>query len=152
MFRGITRFFKRLFGNKSKPPPTKTKVVSAKNRNVSATGTFEHVTLYDLLVTLIHGNKSGKLRIRIEQEQAVLLVVKGKLVNAMFKGLMGEDAVMAIFSAVDESDDTEFFAETLGHDAVPSSISFIETSMDQLLLKIANQLDHQRQIALGQQA
>jgi hypothetical protein len=143
MFQAMLAFWRRLTGT-TMPQPSK--LASARERNVHATGTFQDATLYDLLIALIQGGKTARLRIHIESEKAIILIVRGKIVNALYHDYIGETAVLEIFSDVDSCADAEYFAEGLAESAVPTASSSITSSMDQLLFKIAMQLEKRRQL------
>ena len=110
-----------------------------------ATGNFEHVTLFDLLVTLTQGTKTGKIDIRIDQDPAVIIVTEGVITTALYQSCIGEEAILQIFTAVDGNPNCEFVIRKLNPSHTPAPTSIVPTSMDQLLFKIATSLDQQRQ-------
>jgi CheY-like chemotaxis protein len=117
-----------------------------KNRTVGASGTLEIFTLFDLAVSLTSNSKIGTLHIRIASEEGSIFFFKGALTHAEFKHLVGEAALMAIFSMADQyKSDTEFIFEPREFETLPSDCSTIQTSIDKLLFNVAVNLDHQRE-------
>ena len=130
--------------NKAKKP-AKAQQASAKDRSVSVTGTFEDISLYDLLITLVHSRKSGKVEIQINQERAQMLVLKGEIVRAIYKGLQAEDAIHAIFADIDDYADSIFFVRNVDPTKLEHITSNFTTEMNTLLLNVANSLDEKRE-------
>jgi CheY-like chemotaxis protein len=117
-----------------------------KNRTIGASGTLEIFTLFDLAVSLTSNLKVGALHIRIAKEEGGIFFFKGALTHAEFKSLIGEPALLAIFSMADQfKSDTEFIFEPLEFDRLPLDVSSIQTPIDKLLFTVAVELDHQRE-------
>lgn len=116
------------------------------NPNVFATGTFEHVTLYDLMVTLTHGRKSGKVDIHIGTHKALILVLEGEIITALYQGSVGDEAVVQIFTDAEEQKDAEFFISKVNPKASIGGRT-VRTPTDKLLFQVAMALDEKRQVA-----
>jgi len=112
--------------------------------NVFATGTFEHVTLYDLMLTLVHGNKNGKVDIQIGQHKAMMIVLSGKLVTAFYKENMGDEAVLRIFTETEDHPNAEFFVQAVDPLDFPERAHTVKTPTDKLLFDVAMALDAKR--------
>lgn len=112
--------------------------------NVFATGTFEHVTLYDLMLTLVHGNKNGKVDIQIGQHKAMMIVLSGKLVTAFYKAYMGDEAILNIFTETEDHPDAEFFVQAVDPLDYPERSHTVKTPTDKLLFDVAMALDEKR--------
>ena len=121
---------------------------AAENKpNVFATGTFEHVTLYDLMVTLTHGRKSGKVDIRIGTHKALILVLEGEIVTALYQGSVGDEAVVRIFTDAEDQTDAEFFISKVNPKGSIGGRT-VRTPTDKLLFQVAMALDEKRQVAV----
>lgn len=109
----------------------------------SASGTFEAFTLFDLLVTLTQKPESCKLHLLIAGEEALVVIEQQRIVFASYQEQLGEEAVMSIFSALEDDSAAEFLLEPLSPDA-PSEAQTIKASLEQLLLAVATMLDQRR--------
>ena len=112
--------------------------------NVFATGTFEHVTLYDLMLTLVHGNKNGKVDIHIGNHKAMMIVLSGKLITAFYKENLGDEAVLRIFTETEDHPNAEFFVQAVDPLDYPERSHTIKTPTDKLLFDVAMALDAKR--------
>ena len=108
-----------------------------------ASGTFEAFTLFDLLVTLTHKPEPYRLYLLIGSEEAVIVVKDRHVVMASYQELLGEEAVMEIFRALESDHAAEFLLEPY-HAASADAAYAIQTPLEQLLLKVATMLDKQR--------
>lgn len=114
--------------------------------HVKLSGTFEALSLFDLVTSLNRGRKSGRLVVAVGQAEAVLHFDEGSLIHAHLDRANGEEAVMAIFSAVERAP-----ASAFGFSAAPGEpgggLATIQTSVDKLLLQAAVALDEQKRVA-----
>jgi Domain of unknown function (DUF4388) len=106
------------------------------------TGTFEVMSLFDLIVSLTHSRKSGDLCIQLAEAEAKVTIRAGRITHATYKGKVGEDALLLTFSAVEEDQGAEFVLRGLNTNDF--SVSTINTPIDQLLLKVAVGMDHSK--------
>jgi CheY-like chemotaxis protein len=106
------------------------------------TGTFEVMSLFDLIVSLTHSRKSGDLCIQLAEAEAKVTIRAGRITHATYKGKVGEDALLLTFNAVEEDQGAEFVLR--GLNATDQTISTINTPIDQLLLKVAVGMDHSK--------
>lgn len=107
-------------------------------------GTFEAFTLFDLLVTLTQKPEPRRLYVLIGDEEAIIVTQERRLVAAGYRGQVGKDALMAIFSALEDDPNAEFVLEPAGSHGLDPHAWTITTPLDQLLLEVASMLDRQR--------
>jgi CheY-like chemotaxis protein len=113
---------------------------------VKISGTLEVMTLFDLVLSLTQKRNSGQLFLLLGAVEAVLAFEQGKLVHAAHQDLTGEAAVLKIFHEAELHPSTEFFFEP-GELRLPPGGATLHTSVQELLLKVAVELDHLRQPA-----
>ncbi len=106
------------------------------------TGTFEVMSLFDLIVSLTHSRKSGDLCIQLAEAEAKVTIRAGRITHAMYKGKVGEDALLLTFTAVEADQGAEFVLRGLNTNDL--AVSTINTPIDQLLLKVAVGMDHHK--------
>ncbi len=106
------------------------------------TGTFEVLSLFDLIVSLTHGQKSGDLCIQLAKAEARVTIRSGRVTHATYQGKVGEDALLMTFTAVEADQGAEFVLR--GLNAATGERSTIDTPIDQLLLKVAVGMDHHK--------
>ena len=107
---------------------------------VKLSGTLEALTLFDLVVSLGQGKRSGRLVVLIGSAEGTLYLKGGRLNHATFFETTGEDAVQEIFARVHHEPETPF----LFVGGVPAKTpKTIRTSLDKLLLQVAVNLDEQ---------
>ena len=107
---------------------------------VKISGTLEALTLFDLVVSLGQGKRSGRLVVLIGDLEGTLFLKGGRLNHATFAEATGEDAVQEIFARVHHEPETSF----LFVGGVPAKTpKTIRTSLDKLLLQVAVGLDEQ---------
>lgn len=128
-------------GNLAEPPPRGRTDGKGK---VKVSGTFEALTLFDLVSALSHGRKSGQLVILIGDAEAVLYLDAGNLSHAHMGRANGEEAVMAIFSGVERNPGSEF--SFLMSDEFGGGLVTVQTPVDKLLLQAAVALDEQKRV------
>ena len=109
-------------------------------------GTFEALPLFDLVTSLNRGRKSGRLVIQALDAEAVLHFDEGNLVHAHFDRANGEEAVMAIFAAV-EFTPASSFDFLAAPDGPGGGLVTIQTPVDRLLIQAAVALDEQKRVA-----
>jgi|GEM_PF-1434695 len=108
-----------------------------------ASGTFEAFTLFDLLVTLAQKPESYRLYLLIGGEEAVIIVKERHVVMASYQDKLGEEAVMSIFSTLENDHAAEFLLEPFDPGQQGDTWT-IKTPLEQLLLAVATMLDKQR--------
>jgi CheY-like chemotaxis protein len=116
--------------------------VRSSNTDARLTGTFEVMSLFDLIVSLTHSRKSGDLCIQLAEAEAKVTIRAGRITHATYKGKVGEDALLLTFTAVEEDQGAEFVLR--GLNANDLTVSTINTPIDQLLLKVAVGMDHSK--------
>ena len=121
---------------------------STLHRNdAKVSGTLEVFTLFDLVVSLTQKENSGRLYVLLGDTETVMFFEKGRFVHAEYEAIIGEDAVVRIFAEADKYKDAEFFFEP-SNVPLPQGSSTIHTTVQELLLKVAVELDHERESAL----
>lgn len=114
--------------------------------HATLSGTFEAIPLFDLVTSLNRGRKSGRLVIRTGDAEAVLHFDEGNLAHAHLDRANGEEAVMAIFAAVELEPASAFdFVPTPGEPG--GGLVTIQTPVDRLLIQAAVALDEQKRVA-----
>jgi CheY-like chemotaxis protein len=113
--------------------------IRSSSTDARLTGTFEVMSLFDLIVSLTHSRKSGDLCIQLAEAEARVTIRAGRITHATYKGKVGEDALLLTFSAVEEDQGAEFVLR--GLNTSDQSVSTINTPIDQLLLKVAVGMD-----------
>jgi CheY-like chemotaxis protein len=108
------------------------------------TGTFEVLSLFDLIVSLTHGQKSGDLCIQLASAEAKITIRSGRVTHATYQGKVGEDALLLTFTAVEKDQGAEFVLRGLHATDKAQSAHTINTPIDQLLLKVAVGMDHHK--------
>ncbi len=108
-----------------------------------ASGTFEAFTLFDLLVTLTQKPEPYRLHLLIGGEEAVIVVKDRHVVMASYQDKLGEEAVMSIFSTLENDHAAEFLLEPFDA-GLNEEVWAIKTPLEQLLLAVATMLDKQR--------
>jgi CheY-like chemotaxis protein len=109
-----------------------------------ASGTLEVLTLFDLCLSLSQSKQSGKLLLLFAEKKAWFLFKEGLVINAEMGRLSGEEAITATFKAANEHPKAEFFFEKLDKTSLANT-SPICASIDEMLLKVAVELDHSAQ-------
>ena len=101
-------------------------------------GSFEHVTLVDLVQMLVAARHDGKLEIEAENTSGQLYLREGQVVHAVSEKEIGEEAFLRLLQATRGSG---FFVFINGiFDSVDASI---EKRTDHLLLGLANRIDEE---------
>jgi CheY-like chemotaxis protein len=118
----------------------------ASSNDPRLTGTFEVLSLFDLIVSLTQGRKSGDLCIQLAAAEAKVTIQAGRVTHATYQGKVGEDALLLTFTAVEEDQGAEFVLR--GLNASDLAVSTINTPIDQLLLKVAVGMDHRKRAGL----
>lgn len=108
------------------------------------TGTFEVMSLFDLIVSLTQGKKSGDLCIQLASTQARVTIRSGRVTHATYQGKVGEDALLMTFTAVEADQGAEFVLRGPNANAGGRTEATIDTPIDQLLLKVAVGMDHNK--------
>lgn len=108
-------------------------------------GTLEVLTLFDLMMSLNQNQHSGKLYLRIDDEEAAVVVKTGELVHAEMAGLVGEKALMQIFLKSEDNNDTEFYFERIEDSEAVEAYNSISGTTKEMLFKVAIELDHLRE-------
>ena len=114
---------------------------------MKVSGTLEVFTLFDLVVSLTQKENSGKLYVLLGDTESAMFFEKGRFVHAEFEGIVGEGAVVRIFAEADKYTDAEFFFEP-SETPLPRGSTTIRSTVQELLLKVAVELDHEREAAL----
>ena len=116
---------------------------------VKISGTLEALTLFDLVVSLGQGKRSGRLVVFSSDgsggdAQGTLYLKAGHLIHAALAETTGQGAVQTIFAGVHHKPQTRFLFVGGLPDKTPKTI---HTSLDKLLLQVAVNLDEQGVLA-----
>lgn len=117
-----------------------------KRPGVKISGTLEVMTLFDLVLSLTQKRNSGRLYLLIGSVEATLVFEQGRFVHAAYQELTGEAAVLKIFLEAELRPSTEFFFEPAEVHLPPGGAT-LHTSVQEILLKVAVELDHQRELS-----
>ncbi len=136
---GFLKWFRRAPRQRHAP---KTTPALTTPKNVFATGNFEHISLYDLLVTFSINGKSAKISISVKGRRAMLYVSGGELQLAMYHAWMGKEAVIHIFQDIEEDPSSQFLIKPIlgTANSNPANIA-----LKPLLKEIATMLDNYRE-------
>ena len=126
------------------PPPEVPKRLSKGRQHM--TGTFEIITLFDLLVSLSQAGRTSKLHVWLSGREACIYLQRGNVVHAEFGPYSGREAFNHIFMHNEQSSTTQFMVEGLDDIGLNPTI---HESVSQLLLEVAVELDHVRNNKLG---
>lgn len=110
---------------------------------VKISGTLEALSLFDLVVSLGQGQRSGRLVVVNGDHEGILYLTGGRLNHATFAEAAGEDAVQEIFARVHDQPQTRFLFVS---GVPPKTPKTVHTSLDKLLLQIAVNLDEQAEV------
>ena len=105
---------------------------------VKVSGTLEALTLFDLVVSLGQGKRTGRLVVLVGETEGVIFLKEGRLCHATLQERRGEDALQFIFAAVHHAPQTPFL---FAHGLPAKTPKTIRTSLDKLLLQVAVNLD-----------
>ena len=105
---------------------------------VKVSGTLEALTLFDLVVSLGQGKRTGRLVVLIGEREGTLYLKEGRLCHAAFSERSGEDALQLIFARVHHAPQTLFL---FVYGLPAKTPTTIRTSLDKLLLQVAVNLD-----------
>jgi hypothetical protein len=108
-------------------------------------GTVDIDTLYDLIISLTHNNKSSKVLVYVGFSEATLLIFKGRLVHAEFNRFAGEEGLMQMLAKAESYPSMDFMLEPFERESVPEELVTIRTPTQRLLLETAAELDHRRE-------
>ncbi len=143
----MVAFLKKLFsfGTKRAEKPSPPRNAEAKKPstapvNVFATGNFEHFSLYDILVVFSANNKSAKITILVKGKRAMINVANGYLELAIYHAWMGKDAVIHIFSDIEDDPQSQFVIKP----HVPQMPAGKGLRLEPLLQEVAQMLDKKR--------
>jgi len=114
-------------------------------RSPQISGTLEVLTLFDLMMSLNQNRHSGKLYLRIADEEATVVLRSGEIVHAEIQAFTGEQALIQIFLLSEGTQDTEFYFERMTNDPSLDAFNSIKQSSKELLFKVAIELDHMRE-------
>ena len=122
---------------------------------IKASGTLEVLTLFDLVLSLSQGGKSGTLFVLLDTSEVRMFFEKGLVIGGMIENLTGEAAIVESFRRANDLPSAEFFFEAAS-EPFHSSFHTMKLPINELLLKVAVALDHHRahaeaQVTKGQQ-
>ncbi|MCA9838368.1 MAG: DUF4388 domain-containing protein [Trueperaceae bacterium] len=135
-------FLKRLFqGKKQKPPQRQeSKKVAPPPLNIFATGNFEHFSLYDIMVVFSSNHKAAKITIAVKGRRAMIHLSNGYLELAMYHAWMGREAVLHIFSDIEDDAQAQFLIKP----HTPQLPAGKGIKLEPLLKEVAQMLDKKR--------
>jgi len=131
------------------PPPVPSPELPrrlASEANPHMTGTFEIITLFDLLVSLSQAGRTSKLRVWLSGREACIYLCQGRVIHAEFGHYRGREAFTHIFVCNEQASNTQFMVEGLDTIGLRPTI---HQSINQLLLEVAVELDQVRNNKLG---
>ena len=114
--------------------------------DVKLRGTFEALTLFDIVSSLKHSKRSGQLIVTVDGGEAMMQLREGRLIHACCERAVGEEAVTTIFARADGDPETEFRFESSAEVLAAQELVTIDTPVDKLLLQVAVALDEQRRV------
>ncbi len=111
--------------------------------SAKASGSFEVLTLFDLVTSLTQKKNSGTLLLRLGLTNATLVFDAGQLVHARFGSASGEAALISSFLAA-ESDPDASYEFVKDSPPLPEEAYTLHAPVQELLLTVAVKLDHHR--------
>ena len=122
---------------------------------IKASGTLEVLTLFDLVLSLSQGGKTGTLFVLLDTSEVRMFFEKGLVIGGQIENLTGEEAIIESFRRANDLPSAEFFFEATSEPFHPSYHT-TKLPINELLLKVAVALDHHRakteaQVTKGQQ-
>ena len=111
--------------------------------HAKATGSFEVLTLFDLVTSLTQKKNSGTLLLRLGLSNATFVFDNGQLVHARLGNVSGEAALVSSFLAAESEPDAsyEFVKDS---PPLPKEAYTLHAPVQELLLTVAVKLDHYR--------
>ena len=114
--------------------------------DVKMSGTFEALTLFDIVTSLKHSKRSGQLVVAAGEAEATMQLRGGRLIHASFERAVGEDAVTAIFARADRDPKAHFRFLSSAELLAAQELVTVNTPVDKLLLQVAVALDEKRRV------
>jgi hypothetical protein len=118
-----------------------TGVVRSFTKTVTISGTFEFLTLYDLLLNLTYSAKGSKIYTLVDDNEAEVIIHHGQVIAAAYRNIIGERALLKLFEDTRERSDIEFVVESLAEPFDPAHFRTIHLPLEQLLMAIVMQLE-----------
>ena len=111
--------------------------------SAKASGSFEVLTLFDLVTSLTQKKNSGTLLLRLGLTNATFVFDEGRLVHARSGNVSGEAALISSFLAAESEPDAryEFVKDS---PPLPKEAYTLHAPVQELLLTVAVKLDHYR--------
>ena len=127
----------------SRGSPLRTPTPPEDAGGAKATGSFEVLTLFDLITSLTQKKNSGTLLLRLGLVNATFVLDEGKLVHARCGHVSGEAALISSFLAAESEPDAryEFVKDS---PPLPKEAYTLHAPVQELLLTVAVKLDHYR--------
>lgn len=127
----------------SRDTPLRTPQPPGPSSGAKASGSFEVLTLFDLVTSLSQKKNSGTLLLRLGLSNATLVFDSGQLVHARFGAIAGEAALVSSFLAAEDDPDAgyEFIKDS---PPLPQEAYTLRAPIQELLLTVAVKLDHYR--------
>ena len=127
----------------SRNSPLRTPPPPGDTPSAKASGSFEVLTLFDLVTSLTQKKNSGTLLLRLGLTNATFVFSEGRLVHARLGNLSGEAALISSFLAAESEPDAryEFVKDS---PPLPKEAYTLHAPVQELLLTVAVKLDHYR--------
>ena len=114
---------------------------NASKAKVLLRGKLGPVTLFDMITSLAQNKQTCKFRVHTGYSQTLIVFAEGNLVHAAVDGLEGEQALFKLALKSERQPNVKFTVEAW--DGRGQAVT-IHSSTEQLLLKIAVELDHKK--------
>jgi hypothetical protein len=118
-----------------------TGVVRPFTKTVTISGTFEFLTLYDLLINLTHSGKGSRIFALVDNDEAEVIVHGGQVIATAYQHTIGERALLKLFEDTRERYDVEFIVESLPELFDPAHFRTIHLPLEQLLMAVIMQIE-----------
>ena len=117
------------------------------SRSAGASGSFEVLTLFDLVTSLAQKKNSGTLLLRLGLTNATVIFAEGRLVHARYGSMSGKEALLSSFLAAENNPNAsyEFIKDS---PPLPEEAYTLRAPVQELLLAVAVELDHDRKDAV----
>ena len=116
--------------------------ISQPKREVLLRGKLDKISIFDLLNLISQNSQSGLLKFYMGVSIYSILIYEGKVINAEFNLLRGEEALVRIAAKTDMVAKVKFVFESWQGDSPSTDMINIKKTVNQLLFDVAVKIDH----------
>ena len=112
--------------------------------DIFSSNASDYFRLYDVLITLVHREQHARLNVCIGDSEAMMVVLSGRVVTALYQSSLGEDAVLHIFKDYELAESASFAVVKVDPLDYPVTAHTVQLATDTLLFRVATALDEVR--------